>query len=276
MRSFAETAEAISATTSKLKKIDALASYFREIADDDLRAAAVFLTGRPFALYDARTLNVGWAALGRAIQDLSGATDDAMHDAYLERGDLGEVAERLLPVRPSSNFTPAQVLTDLEQLSRISNTAKKVKLVTEILARLTPLEAKYVVKMITSDLRIGLKENTVEEAVAKAFDQPVDAVRRTNMALGDIGETAVLARHARLGHVSLRLLRPVKFMLATPIESEEEIFENFPGAFYVEDKYDGIRGQLHVSPPTAALFSRTLDDISHQFPENTEAGRSLE
>src|SRR5215470_17023733 len=97
MRAFAETAEAIAATTSKLKKIGILSDYFRSIPDDDLKAAATFLTGRPFALYDARTLNVGWAALGKAIQDVSNATDDAIHDAYLERGDLGEVAERLLP-----------------------------------------------------------------------------------------------------------------------------------------------------------------------------------
>src|SRR5689334_21857271 len=97
MRSFAETAEAIAATSSKLTKIARLADYFRSLDDDDLRAAAIFLTGRPFPLYDARTLNVGWAALGKAIQSISGASDVAMHDAYLERGDLGEVAERLLP-----------------------------------------------------------------------------------------------------------------------------------------------------------------------------------
>ena len=127
-----------------------------------------------------------------------------MHDAYLERGDLGEVAEKLLPSRQSDRFTPAQVLTHLEQLSGISNTARKVRLATDLLSMLTPVEAKYVIKMITSDLRIGLKENTVEEAVAKAFDQPPDAVRRTNMVLGDIGETAVLARHGHLGRCPLR------------------------------------------------------------------------
>src|SRR5215831_5367830 len=169
MRSFAETAEAISATTSKLKKIDILARYFLEPPDDDLRAAATFLTGRPFALYDARTLNVGWAALGRAIQELSGASDVAMHDAYLERGDLGEVAERLLPPNPASNLTPAQLLTRLEEFIGVSNTAKKLRLITDLLRTLTPVEGKYVIKIITSDLRIGLKENTVEEAIAKAF-----------------------------------------------------------------------------------------------------------
>jgi DNA ligase-1 len=276
MHKFADTAERISATTSKLKKLEVLANYFRGVEDDDLRAAAVFLTGRPFPLYDARTLNVGWSALGKAIQEVSGASDTSIHDVYLERGDLGEVAERLLPAIPASNLTPAQVLTRLEELVGLSNTAKKVKLVTELLRSLTPLEAKYVVKMITSDLRIGLKENTVEEAVAKAFEQPPDAVRRANMMLGDIGETAVLARHGRLEHVSLKLFRPIKFMLATPIEMEDEIFANFPDAFFVEDKYDGIRGQLHAGPQQTALFSRTLDDVSHQFPEIIAAASNLD
>src|SRR4029078_13351482 len=101
--------------------------------------------------------------------------------------------------------------TRLEELVGISNAAKKLKLVTELLQSLTPREAKYVIKMITGDLRIGLKENTVEEAIAKAFECPADAVRRTNMALGDIGETAVLPPQRRLQQVSLVFVRPCTF-----------------------------------------------------------------
>ncbi len=276
MRWFAETAETIAATTSKLKKIAALSGYFNRIADDDLRAAATFLTGRPFPLHDVRTLNVGWSALGSALKEISGASDEAIHKVYLDRADLGEVAERLLSSGTVSALSPAQVLTRLEGLVGISNVAKKVRQLTELLRALTPMEAKYVIKMITSDLRIGLKEATVEEAIAVAFNQPADAVRRANMALGDIGETAVLARHGHLAHVSLRLFRPLKFMLAAPAGSEQEIFDNFTGPFFVEDKYDGIRGQLHIGPERSALFSRTLDEVSHQFPEIVESARSME
>src|SRR5262245_56187801 len=93
---FAETADAISATTSKLKKIGYLAGYLRTLTEDGLRAACVFFTGRPFALTDARTLNVGGAALLNAVRQISGASDEDIHLAYLERGDLGEAAERLL------------------------------------------------------------------------------------------------------------------------------------------------------------------------------------
>src|SRR5689334_324623 len=101
MRHFAETAEAIAGTTSKLKKISFLATYLRGLEEPDLRAAAVFFTGRPFALTDSRTLNVGGSALVTAVQQLSGASDKAMQKAYSDRGALGEAAENLLATATS-------------------------------------------------------------------------------------------------------------------------------------------------------------------------------
>ena len=283
MRRFAETADAIAGTTSKLKKIGFLADYFRTLEDDDLRAAAVFFTGKPFALTDARTLNVGWSALVSAVQALSGASDEDIHQIYLDRGDLGEMAERLLASASGRGRceaagegpTPAAIQSQFSELVKISGASNKMPAVLDLLRSLGPAEAKYVIKIITGDLRIGLKENTVEEAIARAFDRPIDAVRRANMMLGDVGETAVLAKHGDLDSIALGLFRPVKFMLATPADTEDEIFATFPGPFYIEDKYDGIRGPLHVSEGRAALYSRTLDDVSHQFPEIVQAAESI-
>ena len=284
MRHFTETAEAIAENSSKLKKISFLATYLRTLEDADLRAAAVFFTGRPFALTDARTLNVGGSALVTAVQQLSGASDKAMHEAYSDRGDLGEAAENLLArasergrrESPGEGFRPDAIHTKFSELVKLSGASNKLPLILDVLRALNPVETKYVVKIITGDLRIGLKENTVEEAIAKAFERPLDAVRRANMVLGDIGETAVLAKHNELDQIALRMFRPVKFMLATPADTEDEIFATFPGAFYVEDKYDGIRGQLHVEGARASLFSRTLDDVSHQFPEIIAAAQTLD
>jgi DNA ligase-1 len=276
MHRFAETADAIAGTTSKLKKIGFLADYLRGLDENDLRAAAVFFTGRPFPLTDARTMNVGWAALINAVQQISGASDEAIHDVYLERGDLGESAERLLAGRPAEgSMTPAQVQTKFAELVKLSGAANKLPLVLDLIRGLNPVETKYVIKTVTGDLRIGLKENTVEEAIAKGFNRPIESVRRANMVLGDIGETAVLAKRGELENIALGMFRPIKFMLATPADTEDEIFATFAGAFYVEDKYDGIRGQLHLSEGQAALYSRTLDDVSHQFPEIVEAARGL-
>ena len=288
MHRFADTAEAIAGTSSKLKKIAFLADYLRTLSEDNLRAAAVFFTGRPFALTDARTLNVGWSALVNAVQDLSGASDEDIHQIYLDRGDLGEMAERLL-ASPSGRGrgdsqqadaagegpNPATIQSQFSDLVKLSGAANKLPAVLDLFRSLSALEAKYVIKIITGDLRIGLKENTVEEAIARAFDRPIVAVRRANMILGDIGETAVLAKRGEFDKIALGLFRPVKFMLATPADAEDEIFATFHGAFYVEDKYDGIRGQLHLSDGRAALYSRTLDDVSHQFPEIVEAAPAL-
>jgi DNA ligase-1 len=277
MRLFAQTADAIAGTTSKLKKISFLADYIRTLNEDDLRAACVFFTGRPFALTDARTLNVGWSALMNAVQQISSASDEAIHDAYLARGDLGEMAERLLAAHAAEGeLSPSQVQSRFSELVKISGASNKLPALLDLFRFLTPSEAKYVVKVITGDLRIGLKENTVEEAIAKAFDRPADTVRRANMILGDIGETAVVAKRGEFDRLALAMFRPVKFMLATPADTEDEIFATFAGPFYVEDKYDGIRGQLHVQAGESALYSRTLDDVGHQFPEIIDAARQVE
>jgi DNA ligase 1 len=277
MRLFAQTADAIAGTTSKLKKISFLAEYIQTLNEDDLRAACVFFTGRPFALTDARTLNVGWSALMNAVQQISGASDADIHQTYLSRGDLGEMAERLLASHaPEGTLSPSEVQAKFAELVKISGAANKLPTLLDLFRFLTPDEAKYVIKIITGDLRIGLKENTVEEAVAKAFNRGADAIRRANMILGDIGETAVHAKRGELDQLALAMFRPVKFMLATPAETEDEIFATFANAFYVEDKYDGIRGQLHVSDGRAALYSRTLDDVGHQFPEIIETARNLQ
>src|SRR5438876_11972318 len=120
MRRFAETADAIAKTTSKLRKVAALADYLSPLPDPDLRAAATFLTGRPFPLCDARTLNVGWAGLTRAVQEIAGASDLDIHHAYLERGDLGEVAERLLSPPERPEWTPGQLAVAFGDVARSS------------------------------------------------------------------------------------------------------------------------------------------------------------
>src|SRR6186997_1746053 len=144
MRLFAQTADAIAGTTSKLKKISFLADYIRTLNEDDLRAACVFFTGRPFALTDARTLNVGWSALMNAVQQISSASDEAIHDAYLARGDLGEMAERLLAAHAAEGeLSPSQVQSRFSELVKISGASNKLPALLDLFRFLTPSEAKY-------------------------------------------------------------------------------------------------------------------------------------
>jgi len=275
MRRFAEIAAILSTTSSRLQKIKVLAEYLQELSDPDLRSASVFFTGRPFPLADARTLNVGGAAVVQVVLEISGATNQELDAAYLNHGDLGDAANALLPASVESSVTPSQVQEVFDTLAATSGATGKQELLSKLLRGLTPSESQYIIKIITGDMRIGLKESTVEEAVASAFDQPADTVRRLNMSLGDIGETAVRARHGNTTETGFRLFRPVKFMLATPAENESEIYGSFEGSFYVEDKYDGIRGQLHSDGTRVAIYSRTLDDVSAQFPEIVDDARHL-
>jgi len=134
------------------------------------------------------------------------------------------------------------------------------------LSRSTALEAKYILKIITGELRIGLKGSLVEEAIARAYDEPFAQVQRVNMLLGDIGATLKLAAEHRLGDARMRLFHPIGFMLASPAADAMEAFEYFERA-QVEDKYDGIRAQAHCGGGQVRLFSRTLDDVTQSFPE---------
>ncbi|HEX7175014.1 MAG TPA: ATP-dependent DNA ligase, partial [Pyrinomonadaceae bacterium] len=155
----------------------------------------------------------------------------------------------------------------VELLSGTRGTKSKKALVVEALRNATPLEAKYLVKLLTGDLRIGLKEGLVEDSVARAFERPLAEVAHANMLTGDIGEAAVLARRGEHAGLTMRLFHPIKFMLATAAEDLADVARQMPEEFYVEDKFDGIRAQAHAERGRVAIYTRTLDEVTHRFPE---------
>lgn len=272
----APTCEAIAATTKKLEKIRIVAEYLRLRTVGEAAVSAIFLSGRPFARYEESTLQTGGSALWRAIQELSGKREAALVASYRKHGDLGAVAQDVFedspenlpdPERPQLNVLDA--MAAFREIAATRGAGAKHWLVRQLLSRATPLEAKYLVKIMTGDLRIGLKESLVEEAIAKAYGDPVSEVQAANMLLGDIGETLRLAADHRLKDARMRMFHPLGFMLASPVETAEEAFEYFEHGV-VEDKYDGIRAQAHCSASRVRLFSRTLDEIT-EFPELSEA-----
>ena len=143
----------------------------------------------------------------------------------------------------------------------------KTALLTTVLHHATPLEAKYLVKLLAGDLRIGLREGLVEDAIARVFGRSLEDVAYANMLLGDIGETATRARVGELRDINMRLFHPIKFMLATPAADLTDVARTMPEEFLVEDKFDGIRAQAHVASGRVAIYSRTMDEITHRFPE---------
>nr|WP_242028239.1 ATP-dependent DNA ligase [Pseudanabaena sp. FACHB-2040] len=288
---FAIAAEQIAATTKRLAKAAILGEYLTALADEDLRLAARYFAGSPFPLSDQRVLNVGGAALLNALQAVSGAERSSLQEALVKRGDLGDVAREVLPAADS----PTLLLTDVEKslatLVETRGNKRKLEVITALLQRATPLEAKYLIKLMTGDLRIGLREGAVEDAIARLAQEKVERIQWVNMLTGDIGEAAVLARHRQLDQAQMRLFHPIKFMLASPVEDFTEITSRMPEGFAVEDKYDGIRAQVHIAPVSdnadpllhgvphagarVALFSRTLDEITPSFPDLVEPLASL-
>lgn len=285
MRRLAETLEAVSQTSSKLQKIDLLAGYLRSLSDTELRIACTYLTGATFPAGSGRALNVGWSAIVDALLHVTGRGSEAMHESYLTHGDLGSVACELLSHKARASLFGASLTLEAVQaaLERMAAAAgggsRQVKIegMRALFTDAEPLEAKYLVRIITSDLRVGLKEGLLEEAIARAFGRPLADVRRAVMLISDVGEVAVTARQDRLAEVSLRLFRPFRFMLADTIFTPEEAFkQRAPGAeLIVEDKYDGIRAQVHHDGRRLAIFTRTLDEITPSFPELGAALRAL-
>jgi DNA ligase-1 len=281
MLRFAQTCEAIGSTTSKLEKTALVAQYLRSLlATTSLPAtsqilplseaatAAIFLSGSPFAANDETTLQVGGALLWRVIAELSGKSEHELTEIYRKHGDAGSVAAEALPAKPASGLSLTEVQRAFLEIAAARGPAAKADLLRQLMERAIPLEAKYIVKIISGDLRIGLKESLVEEAIARAFEALLDQVKRANMLLGDLGETLRLASAGKLAEARLRLFHAIDFMLASPVESSEEALSYFSNAS-VEDKYDGIRAQAHISRDRneVRIFSRTRDEITESFPE---------
>src|SRR5438128_4961019 len=270
LESFARTAEAVAATTRKLEKAALLEDHFRQLDDEDLARAARYFAGQQFASSDARTTNVGGSMLTEAMISAAGASPESLGARYARWGDAGDVAfELFVEAKPENepSLTLAKTEDVLAQLSLTRGKKAKTELLTGALSKATALEAKYLVKLLSGDLRIGLRERLVEDAIARAFKQPLAEVSMANMLRGDIGEAAVRARAGALGDVEMRLFHPLKFMLATPASDLADIQRTMPEEFFVEDKFDGIRAQVHVGNGRVAIYSRTLDEISVRFPE---------
>jgi DNA ligase-1 len=281
-QAFAQLGEQIAATPAKLAKIRLLSDYLCTLDPEQLRIAAIFLTGKPFAQTDQRTLQTGWAILYRALLGASGRDNAELRWIASSHGDAGKATFEALEGRSRPEpFSLGEAKALFENLHKTRGPAGKTELLQARLQNLSPLEAQYVVKILTGDLRIGLREGLVEEAIARAFEVPLDELKEAHMLLGDIGQTALLASRKELDRAELTLFRPIKVMLASPEPTAEAIWARFAQeapnetVVYVEDKFDGIRAQLHRGTERVELFSRDLRRVTGQFEEIAEQARSF-
>jgi DNA ligase-1 len=276
---FAKVGEAIAAIPAKLEKIRLLADYLRTLTVEQLPTAAIYFTGKAFAQSDLRTLQVGGSIIYRAIMSAAKLSDAEFRRIAHSHGDAGKTAFEALDSRTTpAPFTMEQSKEFFAHLHKARGPIAKTELLQKRLSILSAREGQYVVKILTGDLRIGLREGLVEEAIAKAFEAPLDDVKEANMLLGDVGKTAMLASRNELQRAELSIFRPIKSMLASPEPTAEAIWERFENAkiVYAEDKFDGIRAQLHRNAERVEIFSRDLKRITDQFPEIAEQARKLD
>ena len=270
LQQFGEVADQVAGTTRKLEKAALVGGYLKQLDDADLARATRYFSGHQFPSNDARTTNVGGSIISNALSEAAGVSFEELGPIYVRLGDAGDAAYEVVE-RAARFNNPTLTLAETESIiTRLSETRgikNKTGLLITVLSRATPLEAKYLIKLLASDLRIGLREGLVEDAIARAFDQPLARVSQVNMLLGDIGETAARARSGDLHDVSMRLFHPIKFMLATPATDLADVARTMPEEFFVEDKFDGIRAQAHTKDGRVSIYSRTMDEITHRFPE---------
>jgi DNA ligase-1 len=280
---FADLGEAIAVTPAKLQKVRLLAEYLRSLDAEQLPIATRYLTGKAFAQSDPRTLQVGWAVIFRALLAATRLSDAEMHRIASSHGDASKSAlEALANKTTPQSFTLAESKHLFDNLHKARGPIAKTELLQTRLAKLSAREGQYVVKILTGDLRLGLREGLVEEAIASAFQVPLDEVKEANMLLGDIGQTAGLAARGALREAELSLFRPIKCMLASPEPTAEAIWARFAEVavdkqtIFVEDKFDGIRAQLHRGAERVEIFSRDLRRMTEQFHEVAERAPAFE
>ncbi|MDQ3937394.1 MAG: DNA ligase, partial [Chloroflexota bacterium] len=278
MRRWTDVAQQIASTTRTSEKVAALAAYLRSLSSDELPLAVTFLSGRPFPERHSRSVGIGWAAIAGVAEGLVDAPRGALGVAYNASSDLGQAVGDLLAER---GHTPVgeepslpEVVAAFEQMAAARGPAAKAAVLRQLLARCDPESARSVAKILSGELRIGLREGHLENGVATAFGRRLADVQWAGMLTGDLGHTAELARDDRLADAELVLFRPLKSMLASPVADEHEVLVRLGTPVWVEDKYDGIRAQLHKQGAEVRLYSRDLNDVTNSYPEVVRAAEA--
>ncbi|MGE9271031.1 MAG: ATP-dependent DNA ligase [Verrucomicrobiales bacterium] len=278
---FTDCCMSVEKVASRAAKIRSLVAYLRSLDESDLRRAGVWLSGRVFGrAHRHRSLQVGSSVVRQSLLDASGIPAARYRQVSAVQGDIARTTRILLE---ESSVSPrpmelSEIEGLLDRLAEAGGSMARVSVLAKGFAELHPLESASLVRIITGSLRMGSKEGVLEEAVAEAFGQSVEDVRKAHMLTGDLGSVAALAKADRLEEVRLLVMNPVRPMLASPESTAEGIWARHSGDGFVwlEEKHDGIRAQIHKLGREVAIFSRDLRRLDMEFPEILEALRGGE
>src|ERR687890_386947 len=273
---FVEICENIRSTNSKNAKVSILSEYLAGLNEDSLPIAVLFLSGRIFPRGSKLNVNVGFSTIMQSLSEIAMLDAGEIQQIYLAHGDIGALSEYAVSKKHMISLFQQQQLTlsfVYNQLKKIADTVapgagkNKTKILTGLLINILPLEAKYLIKIINGEMRIGLVEGLVEIAIAKAFNQNIQVIREAMLVVGDIAQVSILAKRNTLDKAIIKPLTPLSFMLADVMFTAEEIIKYYQEPLICEYKYDGIRVQMHKFGQEIRMFSRKLADITNAFPE---------
>jgi len=280
----AKVLDEVSETQSKNVKVERLSAYLRNLSAEDAALAARLATGRSSPRGSRDETQVGYSTIWELLTEISGNPSRAISELYLKHGDLGEVAQEALKTKQEmtlfgESITLAELQETFDTMARSKgkgSSSSRRALLKSLLLRSSPPEAKYVVKILTGEMRTGIVQGLVEEAIAKAYALSRGEVAKAHLLAGDIGLLAYRARLGELSKVTMTPFRPLNFMLAEPMATATEIADYFKKPIFAEYKYDGVRAQLHKLGGKVRIFSRRLEDVSESFPEVSRAAASIE
>ncbi len=278
---FVETCEKIRSTTKKNEKIDIISNYITNLDETSLSIAVLFLSGRVFPIGSTRTLNIGFSTIMESLSEIAMLDIKDIQNIHLKHGDIGAMAEHAVSKKhvislfnQQEKISLSYVYHQFKKIANISGSGSnknKKNLLKGLLIACSPLESKYLIKIITGEMRMGSVEGLVEIALSRGFDRELQYIREAMLISGDISQVAVLAKKNILHNAIMRPFVPVSFMLADVMFSAEEIINYYNKPLICEYKYDGIRLQMHKFDNKVQLFSRNLVDITYAFPELVKA-----
>lgn len=283
----AETFEKLDSTQKTLEKTNILAELYQE-AGDELPDVVLLCTGQPFPSWKNMDLGVSSKTLVKIISKATGRNEEEITEVWKNQGDLGLAAEKMVEKKTQQRLMTqeldvAKVMKRLQKVAEMEaqglsgsvDQDKKQKELAELISSAEPEEARYLARIIINNLRLGIGEGTIRDALAEAFfdGEHVEDIQQAYDFTNDFAEVAKASQESieEVRSLELELYRPIKSMLAKKVETIEEGFEEVGEPAVIDYKYDGMRAQIHVKDGEVKVFTRRLEDVTEQFPDVVEA-----
>ena len=267
--------EKLEGTTKRLEMTDIVADFLREVPHDMLDVVVYFLLGKVFPDWSNKEMGIGYKLVIKVISEISGMSQKKIEDFIRTEGDIGKACEKALSIKRQSVLfqkslslgTVYQTFAALPEYTGSRSQERKLKGLSFLFTSASPRETRYLVRILLGEMRTGVGEGTVRDAIASAFNVSPETIEKSYMLTNDLGAVAKGASSGEEGlrGLSIAFFKPIKFMLAS-VSDFDDAFSRMT-LLGCEIKYDGSRCQVHKKGKVVKIFSRRLEDITEALPE---------